>query len=67
MRVFLRLCKQGTLLSTLRVWFGVRALPEPEPDLLEPEPMVWFRVRGNTPNRTDSPVSGSGKTGKEPD
>jgi hypothetical protein len=29
--------------------------------------MVWFRVRGNTPNRTDGSVSGSAKYGKEPD
>jgi hypothetical protein len=29
--------------------------------------MVQFKVRRYTPNQTDSPVSGSGKTGKEPD
>jgi hypothetical protein len=51
----------------LWVRFGVQALPEPELDPLEPEPMVRFRVQGNTPNWTDSLVSGSAKTGKEPD
>jgi hypothetical protein len=51
----------------LWVRFGVRTQPEPEPDLLEPEPTVRFRVRGNTPNRTDGSVSSSAKNGKEPD
>jgi hypothetical protein len=51
----------------LQVRFGVQALPEPEPDLLEPEPTVRLAVQGNTPNRTDGPVSGSAKNGKEPD
>ena len=38
---------------SFRVRFGIRNLPEPEPDLIEPEPMVQFRVRENPPNRTE--------------
>ena len=53
--------------SIFGVRFGVRTLPEPEPDLLEPEPTVRFGVQGNPPNRTDGPVTGSAKNGKEPD
>jgi hypothetical protein len=34
--------------SILQVRFGVQALPKPEPNLLEPEPMVQFTVWGNT-------------------
>jgi hypothetical protein len=46
------------------VRFGIRTLAEPEPDQYEPEPRVWFGVRGNTPNRTGGPVRGSGKNPK---
>jgi hypothetical protein len=40
------------------VWC-VQAHPEPEPDLLEPELMVKFRVQENHLNQTDGLVSDS--------
>ena len=52
---------------SFRVRFGFGEVPNAEPDLIEPEPMVRFRVRENPPNRTDGPVTGSAKNGKEPD
>ena len=45
----------------------VQTLPKPKPDLLEPEPMVQFRVQGNPLNWSNGPVTGSAKNGKEPD
>jgi hypothetical protein len=54
------------LIILFQVRFGVRTLPEPEPNLFEPEPMVQFGVRANTPNRTNGLVRGSGKRPPEP-
>jgi hypothetical protein len=47
---FFRLCNQAPPNKRVQVQFGVQPLPEPEPDCVEPEPRVQFRVQANPLN-----------------
>jgi hypothetical protein len=59
--------KKGLRWWAPMVQFSVRHPSEPEPNPLEPEPMVQFKVRARGWNRTENLVLGSEKICSEPD